>query len=226
MNASFVFTDIINNCNIYRVHRFSRSHLMNYRDLLILRKKFLRAFYLSGLVFVFMISFAYSSNPPPGLSDEPIPIAIPAGSPSPRATMEASASPLQFPSPAGTNKTTEGPSTLDADRQAPLPDIRVPVGFDAQTNSSPTAQPVPTPQNNTTLYVIGGVSFCTSICSLLGFVFSTIIMWKKEGRDVKAFKVDNELKEHQLLKLQEELRAANTPKVMAKSKTRKRKRRR
>jgi hypothetical protein len=49
--------------------------------------------------------------------------------------------------------------------------------------------------------MIFGVTFLTSITSLLGFISTTVLAWRKEKRDKEAIRYDNEKKELELEKL-------------------------
>jgi len=53
--------------------------------------------------------------------------------------------------------------------------------------------------------VLGGVSFVTSLTSLLGFISTTVLAWRKEKRDVEVIRIENEKKELELEKLKWEL---------------------
>ncbi len=53
--------------------------------------------------------------------------------------------------------------------------------------------------------ILGGVSFITSLTSLLGFISTTVLAWRKEKREVEIIRYDNEKKELELEKLKWEL---------------------
>ena len=68
------------------------------------------------------------------------------------------------------------------------------------TNTSPPAEP-----GGDGLMIIGVVTFLTSITSLLGFISTTVLAWRKEKRESETIRVDNEKKELELEKLRWEL---------------------
>lgn len=97
----------------------------------------------------------------------------------------------------------------------------------ANTGANVTRTPVPTnnpPTNNTAasdsskpaeeggygLMIIGGVTFLTSLTSLLGFISTTLLAWRKEKRDAETVRFDNEKKELELEKLRWEIEKIKT----------------
>ena len=55
------------------------------------------------------------------------------------------------------------------------------------------------------LIIIGGVTFLTSVTSLLGFISTTVLAWRKEKRETETLRFDNEKKALELEKLKFEL---------------------
>lgn len=60
-------------------------------------------------------------------------------------------------------------------------------------------------EGNYGLSIITGVTLLTSLTSLLGFISTTVLAWRKEKRDSAAIRSDNEKKELELEKLRLEL---------------------
>ncbi|CAN5380213.1 hypothetical protein BH10ACI1_BH10ACI1_08760 [soil metagenome] len=87
-------------------------------------------------------------------------------------------------------------------------------------NNSPNAPETPN-GGNYGLMIIGGVSFLTSLCSLVGFVSTTVLAWRKEKRDVEIIRIDNEKKELELAKLKFELDKLKSAEKKPKPKPRK-----
>jgi hypothetical protein len=55
--------------------------------------------------------------------------------------------------------------------------------------------------------VFGVVSVVSSVGTFVGFLSTTVIMWRKEIRDSRSAKLDNRLKEMQMLKLSKEIKS-------------------
>jgi hypothetical protein len=89
-------------------------------------------------------------------------------------------------------------------------------------NSSVTASKPPE-ESGYGLYIIGGVSFLTSITSLLGFISTTVLAWRKEKREVEVIRYDNEKKELELEKLKWELEKMKQAEAEKESKPKRRK---
>ena len=73
------------------------------------------------------------------------------------------------------------------------------------------------------LMIIGGVSFLTSITSLLGFISTTVLAWRKEKRETEVIRFDNEKKELELEKLKWELEKMKAAEAEKKTKPKRRK---
>jgi hypothetical protein len=74
------------------------------------------------------------------------------------------------------------------------------------TNSSPLPLEPASKGENTTLLIITLVSLATSATTLIGFVSTTVLAWKKEGRENRTGFLDIQLKELEIQKRQQELR--------------------
>jgi len=74
------------------------------------------------------------------------------------------------------------------------------------------------------LSIITGVTLVTSLTSLLGFLSTTVLAWRKEKRDSAALLFDNEKKELELEKLRLELEKMKTEEKESKEKESKPKR--
>ncbi len=75
-----------------------------------------------------------------------------------------------------------------------------------QTSASPSAGPAPAPsaaESNGALAVLG--SFATSVISLVGFVVTTVIAWRKEKRESTLAEVERKKLELELEKSKIEL---------------------
>jgi hypothetical protein len=93
---------------------------------------------------------------------------------------------------------------------------RLLVGEQSQTHSSSRGDSKsqslsPPPIENTTKHfdltlIISGVSFLTSIISLVGFILTTILRWRKERREHQLDDVELEKKKLEVEKLRLELR--------------------
>ena len=99
--------------------------------------------------------------------------------------------------------------------------VNVPVNNtpNSSVNSNSNA---PTDNSSYSLIVIGTISFLTSLTSLLGFISTTVLAWRKEKRDVHAIRLENEKKELELIKLKIELEKIKAEEKPAKRKSPKR----
>jgi hypothetical protein len=86
---------------------------------------------------------------------------------------------------------------------------------DVNNNSAANSSAKPNDEGGYGWVILGGVSFITSLTSLLGFISTTVLAWRKEKRDVEIIRYDNEKKELELEKLKwelEKLKAAEAEK--------------
>jgi hypothetical protein len=122
---------------------------------------------------------------------------------------------------AGAAVTTNGVNTIPTNGIFPSPTGSGNTSANGMTsNSNPptntkTATNTSNPTNNsgeTGGYglVILGVSSVTAITSLLGFISTTVLSWRKEKREVETIRYDNEKKELELEKLKWELEKLKT----------------
>lgn len=63
----------------------------------------------------------------------------------------------------------------------------------------------------TALFVTGVFSFFSTVFTFLGFLMTTIFVWRKEGREKQAFRLETKKKEIEIKKLQAELEKSKRP---------------
>lgn len=88
---------------------------------------------------------------------------------------------------------------------SPAPDNTANTFVNPNTNTHPALPSDPKDTGSYSLVIIGTISFLTSLTSLLGFISTTVLAWRKEKRDVETLRIENEKKELELLKLKMEL---------------------
>jgi hypothetical protein len=92
------------------------------------------------------------------------------------------------------------PTPISSPLPSPLASARPTV------NVPPSSPEDERPSQNKTLLIISLLSLATSATTLVGFVSTTLLAWRKEGRDSRTGFLDIQLKELEIQKRQQELR--------------------